>query len=122
MASFRTVQRMLSNTYLIERAYGAALCKLRAVMVDNGASTLEKGLAYALLMDRTPQSYVEPIVRAIAAHPVLQDLAVVTETGSVDKGDLTYKLNTEAITDAQIAAVTDACWAALVAKNTPPQS
>lgn len=122
MASFRTVSRMLSNTYLAERVYGAILCKLRAVRLDPQAPELQKRLAYVLFLERAPQQWIDAAMRAIAANPDLQDLVVVTETGSIAEGNLTARVNTEAITDEQIAAVVSLCWAALVEQQAAPQS
>lgn len=122
MASFRNVFRILGNPALTERVYGAILCKVRAVHVDPEASVLQRGLAYAIFTDQYPQAHVTAVMRAIASHPDLQNVAEVTETGSVEKGNVSFSVNTESIADAHIAAVVDACWTAFVEQRTPQKS
>lgn len=116
MATLRNIARVLNDVSLKERVLGAIFTKVHAVAIDSNSTNSQKALAFNVFMDPYPQKYVEAAMRAIAGNPALNGLVSVTDdTGS------SYSMDTSPITDEQIAAVIDSCWAALLAQQAAVQ-
>lgn len=117
MATFRNAFRILKDPALTERVYGSILTKVHAVSIDTNSSATEKKIAFGIYMESYPQRYIDAAMRAIAGNPTLVDLVVVTETGTPEQGNVSYKLDTSPVSDEQIASVIDTCWAVLLAQQ-----
>jgi hypothetical protein len=113
MASLRDIGLMGNDTALKNRCLGAILSKARAVAADPLTHPVVAQFARSVCM--SPDQYVTPLARVIAATPVVQDLIVVTGP------DTGYSINSSAVTDEQIIAACEASWAAM-APVPPPES
>ena len=103
--TLRDIGLMGNDNALKVRCLGAILSKARAVAADPATPPLVARFAASVCM--SPDQYVTPLARVIAATPVVQDLIVVT---GPDTGP---SINSSAVTDEQIVTACDAAWAAM---------
>jgi hypothetical protein len=110
----RTIFRLGQDTALRERALAAIMRK--AVLVAGHPDSTDAARAFARNIVLGPEQFVAPLVRVLSVTPGMVEKVAVQEPSPHE-----YSLDSSAITDDEIAAVCETCWAALAPPTPVPE-
>ncbi len=114
MASdLRTIYRLGEDAAIRQRGLAAIMRKAVLVAGHPDSTAEQKTFAKGIVLG--PEQFMVPLVRVLSVTPGIADKVVIVET--VGHG---YSLDSSAITDEEIAAVCETCWAALAPPTPVP--